>query len=123
MFASSPERPVASISNWYAGGYSYDTTYSWGGANNFKDFATTGSGRCSYLSYISYMSTADLLGYDYGHDGAIDHWQMVSGFNSGYSPYTQLMTQHTGGYFNKPLSEILTAGSSASNAWHSAMRT
>lgn len=42
---------------------------------------------------------------------------------SAYSPYTQLMTQHTGGYWNKPLSEILVSGSSASNAWHSALRT
>lgn len=107
--------------NWYVAGYSWDTSYSWGGAQNWYDFAHTISHRTILLSSSYDLSLGDVLQYDHGKNGNIDHTQICTGITSSGIP---TMTQHTDDYADQPLNEIFARdGNGTSGSYHYAHRT
>lgn len=101
---------------WYN---SLNKSYTWGGSENWYEFAINNSYRTHLLDSIYQLLNGDILQYDYGNEGIIDHNQICTGNLSG----TPLMTQHSGtNYRDKPLNEIMWDGSNA-NAWKYAHRT
>jgi hypothetical protein len=85
---------------WFLANSSYHSN-SWTVSQNLRNFAYL-SGRAYDLSSVRNCSAGDILGYDFDRRGTLDHMQLVCANNGG----NPLMTQHTPGYYGKPLSEI-----------------
>lgn len=104
-------------SKWFYGSFTWTTSYSWAGAENWWWFAQYYSGRTSYLSNVWYLLYADVLQADFDRDNNIDHTMIVTYQSSGGEPY---LTYHTTNTHNKRLSTMLAQYPSA---WWYAHRT
>jgi hypothetical protein len=94
-------------------------SYTWGGSENWFQFSYNNAHRTYLLNSIYDLVASDILQYDYGPNGNIDHNQICTGKASG----TPLMTQHGGSlYRDRPLNEIMLDSSNA-NARKYAHRT
>lgn len=103
-------------SKWYYGSYTWTTSYSWAGAENWYWFARN-SGRTYGLSSVWYMGLADVLQIDFDRNGNIDHTMIVTKVDLAGQRY---MTYHTNNTLNRSLSSILD---SYPTAWYYAHRT
>lgn len=103
---------------WWYGSYTTTSSYSWSASENWHQFAL-GSGRTYILSGIGSLGHGDVLAYDFDHSGSKDHVQLCTAVSS----TEKFMTQHSGGYRDRPLTEILNSSSTNKNAWYYAHRT
>jgi Putative amidase domain len=115
-----PADDRADNSKWFFGSFTWTTSYTWGGAENWYWFAEDYSKRTYILAYLWDLVWSDVLQYDFGHDNIIDHTQICTG--NSLETGEPLMTQHDDDYTDKPLSEILQNPHNA-NAWFYAHRT
>jgi hypothetical protein len=59
------------------------------------------------IDNIWYLVGSEVIQYDFGGDGTIDHTQFVRRYLYDEHTLEIYMTQHDDDYFDKPLSEIL----------------
>ncbi|MFI1177446.1 amidase domain-containing protein [Streptomyces melanogenes] len=88
---------------WYYGTYSWTTSYSWAGAENWYWFAKKHSNRTRILDDVWQLGYGDVLQADWNRDDTIDHSMIVTGL--GRDIY---LTYHTGNTHNRKLSSILS---------------
>jgi Putative amidase domain len=94
---------------WFAGRTIDACSFTWGGANPFHSFAALYSGRMHVIDTVWGMSPADVLQFDFGGDGTIDHTQIVTSYHYDEQSLEFYMTQHDDDYLMRPLSEILNS--------------
>ncbi|MFH9958069.1 amidase domain-containing protein [Streptomyces roseolus] len=88
---------------WFYGSYTWTTSYTWAGAENWYWFARKHSKRTRHLSSVWHMGKADVLQADWKGDGTIDHSMIVT-TRTANEVY---LTYHTPSTHNKKLSTIL----------------
>ncbi|MEV0569211.1 amidase domain-containing protein [Dactylosporangium sp. NPDC050588] len=111
-----PGQDRTSNSQWFRGSYTWTTTYSWGGAENWYWFAT-GSGRTYILSELDWMVPSDVLQWNWPKgnppDDILDHTQICTDIyiDPVLGLGDQYMTQHSSNhhdYVNRSLNYILS---------------
>ncbi|MGW2302892.1 amidase domain-containing protein [Streptomyces sp. NPDC001809] len=101
---------------WFYGSFTWTTSYTWAGAENWYWFARKHSKRTKTLTNVWQMGKGDVLQADWKRDGTIDHSMIVTTrtFNEAY------LTYHTPSTHNKKLSTIVAQ---YPRAWWYAHRT
>ncbi|MDA5281213.1 amidase domain-containing protein [Streptomyces sp. Isolate_45] len=102
---------------WFYGSFSWTTSYTWAGAENWYWFASRHSGRTYMLSNVWYMQNADVLQADWNRDNTIDHTMIVTAVGGNGERY---LTYHSGSTHNRKLSSLVA---SYPSAWWYAHRT
>ncbi|WP_176741140.1 amidase domain-containing protein [Streptomyces agglomeratus] len=87
---------------WFYASHTWNTSYTWAGAENWYWFAAKHSDRTRVLNNIWQMQRSDVLQADWKKDGIIDHTMIVTK-RSANEIY---MTYHTPSIHNKKLSTI-----------------
>ncbi|WP_346137396.1 amidase domain-containing protein [Lentzea roselyniae] len=101
---------------WYYGNWTWTTSYTWAGAENWYWFATYQTQRTWILPYVYDLGFADVLQLDFQQDNIIDHSMIVTMVNT----VDVHLTYHSGPEHNKRLRHILDQ---YPNAWYYAHRT
>jgi hypothetical protein len=91
-------------SKWYYGSFTWTTSYTWAGAENWYWFAT-GSGRTLILPSVWNMQETDVLQADWDKNNSIDHTMFVTKTDAAGEKY---LTYHTTDTLNKKLSTLLS---------------
>lgn len=102
---------------WDYGWYTWTTSYTWAGTQNWYQFAT-GSGRTYILPYASDLLVSDVLQMDFDKNSNINHTMIVTQ-TTGSEKY---LTYHSGSAHDKSLTSILEAYPAATN-WYYGHRT
>ncbi|WP_186763175.1 amidase domain-containing protein [Lentzea tibetensis] len=100
---------------WYYGNWTWTTSYTWAGAENWYWFAT-GSGRTWILPYVYDMGFADVLQADWDRDNIVDHTMLVTQVDT----VDRYLTYHSGPELNKRLAHLINENP---NAWWYSHRT
>lgn len=103
-------------SKWFYASFTWTTSYTWAGAENWYWFANKHSKRTKMLSNVWHMAKADVLQADWKRDGIIDHSMIVTTRTSN----EVYLTYHTPSTHNKKLSTIVAQ---YPRAWWYAHRT
>ncbi|MET7717844.1 amidase domain-containing protein [Streptomyces sp. NPDC005407] len=101
---------------WFYGSFTWTTSYTWAGAENWYWFASRHSKRTKLQNNVWKLAYADVLQADWNRDNTIDHTMIVTatGHNERY------LTYHTSNTHNRKLSSLLAA---RPNAWWYVHRT
>ncbi|MFZ3494687.1 amidase domain-containing protein [Streptomyces sp. 5.8] len=104
MLAHSPIIAGHSGDRFRSGGYTWTTSYTWAGAENWYRFARSHSGRTKNIPNVWDMFPSDALQADWGPtpNGNINHTMMVTGRQGGML----YMTYHTPNSVDVPLSYL-----------------
>jgi hypothetical protein len=94
---------------WFYGSFTWTTSYTWAGAENWYWFASRHSKRTRLQNNVWKLAYADVLQADWNRDNTIDHTVIVTatGRNERY------LTYHTSSTHNRKLSSLLAARPSA----------
>ncbi|MGW8361655.1 amidase domain-containing protein [Streptomyces wedmorensis] len=101
---------------WFYASFTWTTSYTWAGAENWYWFASKHSKRTRILSSVWQMGKADVLQADWKRDGTIDHTMIVTSRTSNEA----YLTYHTPSVHNKKLSTLVAQ---FPRAWWYAHRT
>ncbi|MGA4799260.1 amidase domain-containing protein [Streptomyces lavendulocolor] len=88
---------------WFYGSFTWTTSYTWAGAENWYWFAIKHSKRTRALTNVWHLAMADVLQADWKRDGILDHTMIVTK----RSKNEVFLTYHTPSTHNKKLSTIL----------------
>ena len=102
--------------SWYYGWFTFTTSYSWAGAENWYWFAIDHSARTSFLENVWHMLPSDVLQMDFDRDNNINHTMIVTASDAN----DLYLTYHTSNTHNKRLSTIIAENP---NAWYYSHRT
>jgi hypothetical protein len=83
------------------------SSYPWGGAENFYQFAVNKSGRTTIHRYVYDMRIGDVLQYKSSGSSGKNHTMVATAKASNGMPY---LTYHTTNTRNRPFSEMNTSG-------------
>ncbi|MGW7365591.1 amidase domain-containing protein [Streptomyces sp. NPDC054841] len=99
---------------WFYGSHTWNTSYTWAGAENWYWFALKHSKRTKFLDNVWKLALADVLQANWKprSDNVIDHTMVVTKLYRG-TPY---LTYHTGNTHNKSLRKLLADHPNA--AWY-----
>ncbi|MBP2471466.1 hypothetical protein JOF53_000338 [Crossiella equi] len=105
-----------SNNSWYYGSFTFTTSYTWAGAENWYWFAMVESKRTAHLGNVWDMLPTDILQMDFDRDNNINHTMVVTASDTG----NRYLTYHTNDTHNKRLSTIIAENP---NAWYYSHRT
>lgn len=88
---------------WYYGSFTWTTSYTWSGAENWFIFARNSTNRAGWIKNVWDMTPSDVLQADWKKDGSLDHSMFVVA-DDGNDLY---LDYHTNNQWHKKLSRIL----------------
>lgn len=82
---------------WFYASFSWTTSYTWAGAENWWWFASRHSGRTYMLSSVWSLGMADVLQADWNRDDVVDHTMIVTAVGEASATSRTDRTAHTTG--------------------------